>query len=106
MVNEKYFGESGSVLQYIDSKWTCSSLEDVTDHLEGNKDTEADIYEFVRMEHRRWCYFVASCGFDYAPKKNLARKEHDCLCKWDDLVINKKYVCPYDLMPLLMKYMN
>lgn len=101
---EKYIGEQGTVLQYEEGKWNCSLLEDVTDHFEENKEIEADIYEFVKMEHRRWCYFVASCGLDYAPKKDLSIKEHDCLLNWKDLVEKKPSVCAYDLMPLLYEY--
>lgn len=106
---EKYIGENGTVLRYKNGEWNYTSLIEVTKHIKDNKDTEADIYEFVKMEHRRWCYFVASCGFDYSYKKNVLLKEHDCLLNWDDLVERdldetKFPVCPYDLMPLLMEY--
>ena len=84
---------------------------------QSDRNTYPLISEIARMEHRRWCYYMASLGWkrteEPGGKKNETkaerkerekRKENACLCNWDELVKYKSDVCKYDLMPLLMEY--
>ena len=114
---EKYFGEKGSVLQDEGNVWTFrDNEEDFVNNL-NNKKEYAQILEYAKLEHRRWCYFMASCGWRPLNSMNRAKdsaiKGNACLCTCEELstqveknsnVNPKYYTCKYDLMPLLMEY--
>lgn len=63
------------------------------------------IYRLARIEHRRWCYFMASIGWgrtrDFGPKNEDALLS-PYMCTWDDLEKYNPAVCKYDIMPVLM----
>lgn len=60
----------------------------------------------ARMEHRRWCYFVASSGWRYGVRDD-ARKIHNCLLTFDALCQdeNGRTTVKYDLMALMQRYL-
>lgn len=114
---EKYFGENGSILKDEGNVWTFKEDEaELVDNLNNNKEY-AQILEYAKLEHRRWCYFMASCGWRSLNSmnwvKNSSIKGNACLCNWEELSTKvektgsedpKYYACKYDLMPLLMEY--
>ena len=104
-----YLGTEGTVLQERENAWTFESEIEVAQK-QSDMENYPLIAEFSKMEHRRWCYYMASCGWkrteDPRGAKNQRLKENPCLCNWDDLVKNKPGTCPYDLMPLILYYQN
>ncbi len=111
---ERCFGENGELLKKNDGAWLYAS--DLDEFVKRQSDNEAYgfVSEMSRLEHRRWCYFMASRGWcgtdesDEGKKKEILEKEkkNKCLCTWKDLAdsADKKGNCPYDLMWLLKKY--
>ena len=66
--------------------------------------------EMLRTEHRRWCYYTASIGWE-PPEENgrNAEKSDDlrinpCIASWPDLLLWQPETCKYDLMPLMAEY--
>lgn len=100
-------GRTG-LLKKVDGCWVFEGTEE--EFLMKLDDTKAYpcVGEFARMEHRRWCYFMASCGWKRTSKptdtKSDVYRVNPCMCTWDELVKYQKSMCKYDLMPLLMKY--
>lgn len=59
--------------------------------------------EFARMEHRRWCYYMAVNGWRYGEKKNEAQKINPCMVPWETLrQSGQSYTCIYDTTPYRM----
>ena len=62
--------------------------------------------ELSKMEHRRWCYYMISCGWtktkSFSDKKDDTQKKNPCVSTWQDLMTNNPDMCKYDLMPLLI----
>ena len=116
---EKYFGENGSILKDEGNVWTFKEDEaELVDNLNNCKEY-AQVLEYAKLEHRRWCYFMASCGWRSLNSMNWVKdssiKGNACLCTWDELSTKAKkignedpkyYACKYDLMPLLMEYIK
>lgn len=106
---DQYFGPKGTLLKDRGDIWTCKSADEVG-QLQNNKEAYPLIYELSKLEHRRWCYYMASCGWKQTgnpkAKKKIELKENPCLCNWDDLVKNKPGTCMYDMMPLILHYMK
>jgi len=110
---EYCFGENGTLLQDRGNVWLYESDDALLDALE-NDSRYKTVLEYARMEHRRWCYFMASCGWksisDPEYKKDISTKASSCMCTWEELATRatggypKYYTCKYDLMPLLVKY--
>lgn len=104
---EQYFGTKGVFLEDRGNVWTCESADKVA-KLQNDAVKYPLIHELSKLEHRRWCYYMASSGWKrtYDPKadKIPELKENPCLCKWDDLVENKPDTCMYDMMPLISQY--
>ena len=112
---ENCFGENGTLLQDKGNVWLYEDDKKLMERL--NEEKYAKILEYAKLEHRRWCYFMASCGWKSLDSKSWVRdvetKSNSCLCNWEDLsaiVENngdnepKYYACKYDFMPLLMEY--
>jgi hypothetical protein len=61
------------------------------------------VLEMMKLEHRRWCYYMASVGWRHtaSPKKDPRRKETPYLTTWAALAEKYPEQCQYDLMPLL-----
>lgn len=106
---DKYFGPDGIFLKDKGKVWICKSEEEVA-KLQNDKEKYPLIYELSKLEHRRWCYYMASCGWKRTnnpkAKKKPALKENPCLCNWDDVVKYKPDTCMYDMMPLIVQYME
>lgn len=105
----QYFGAEGIFLKDRGEVWTCESENKVA-QLQNDAKKYPLIHELSKLEHRRWCYYMASCGWKRTdnPKadKNPDLKENPCLCTWDDLVENKPNTCMYDMMPLILQYIK
>ena len=106
---DKYFGNDGIFLKDRGDVWTCKSADEVV-KLQNDKEKYPLIHELSKLEHRRWCYYMASCGWkqtdDPTANKNIELKENPCLCTWDNLVKNKPDTCMYDMMPLILQYIK
>ena len=102
---EKWFGKEGMLIRKTGNKWEYNLSDKEFAGIQSDMDNYKVISEMSRMEHRRWCYYTASCGWSpttsYGEKKNDARMENPCLCTWDNLAKNLPSYCKYDLMPLL-----
>ena len=65
-----------------------------------NDNDKSTLFEFIKIEHRRWNYFTGFGGFYYDKNKNNAEYKHDCLLSYDELVDKKIDTVLYDLIPL------
>ncbi|MBE5948497.1 MAG: hypothetical protein E7261_05635 [Lachnospiraceae bacterium] len=105
---DRYFGEHGSILQDKGNVWTFECSEEELTEYQSDMLNYPWVSELSRLEHRRWCYFMATLGWKRtdAPnaKRNESLKENPCLCTWEELRKYKADTCKYDLMPLLMEY--
>ena len=117
---EAYFGENGELLQDQGNYWTFIERDEnkLIDKLNDAKEYPW-VSEFVKLEHRRWCYFMASCGWqsvdNFYQDRDVAQKANACMCNWNELSQKgekqgkkepKSYTCKYDLMPLLKTYLD
>jgi hypothetical protein len=61
------------------------------------------ILEMAQLEHRRWCYYMASIGWRYIKGKEKIeeKKQTPCLCTWEILHDESPKYCQYDLLPLI-----
>lgn len=103
----RYFGPEGSIIKLENKTWCVNSSDDVFIQKLAAVDDGEVLTELAKLEHRRWCYYMASrgwkCTADPTMKKNDATKENPCLRTWHALVKNQAYMCKYDLMPLLYR---
>ena len=60
------------------------------------------LFELVKMEHRRWCYFMICEGWTYSEEKQPDYKRHDCLCNMDTLIAKRPETIKYDLIPFIV----
>jgi len=60
----------------------------------------AQALEFARLEHRRWCYYMAIHGWGMG-EKNKVQKRNPCMVPWFELCSNESTskTCPYDTTP-------
>lgn len=92
--------EIGDIKSKEDEKW--SKLLVMKD-CDGENDKYPQLLEIAKAEHRRFTYFYASNGWKYAEEKKESKREHDCLCTWQNLVETKKNVLVYDLIAYMME---
>lgn len=59
------------------------------------------MYDFLAMEHRRWCYFTVTIGWSYGEVKDEKYKHTPCLIGQDGLMENEPDYVQYDLLPLM-----
>jgi len=52
--------------------------------------SEAEVNLLSRMEHGRWTAQQLLSGWRYAPVKDMTKKTHPCIQKWDDLPESEK----------------
>ncbi len=64
--------------------------------------TEALALEFARLEHRRWCYYMATTGWGYGETKDEVARKNPCMIPWDALCQERPWMCPYDTTPYRM----
>lgn len=108
---EALFGKDGTMLKKVGNVWSYGDLDHFV-KAQNDRDKHPCVSEMSRLEHRRWCYFMASCGWrrtepgdEQKEKTELEReKKNICMCTWDELVKCRKDTCQYDLMWLLQKY--
>lgn len=102
---EKWFGKDGMLLRQENGEWKYNLSDEAFARIQSDTDNYKTISEMSRMEHRRWCYFTAACGWgatqSFKAEKDDIHLENPCLCTWDDLAKNLPAYCKYDLMPLL-----
>jgi len=58
--------------------------------------------EFARLEHRRWCYYMAATGWGYGETKDESARKNPCMTPWDALCRTRPWTCPYDTTPYRM----
>lgn len=105
------FGEKGVVIRKQGEIWRYDN-EDMFVEKQSNQKQYPILSEMSRMEHRRWCYFMACRGWssgqegDEKLDKTILEQEkrNISLCNWSDLVRLKKENCKYDMVWLLRKY--
>lgn len=92
-----------NMLNYKNGSWLYEGTgKEFTERLNNNRECR-HLKEMAMMEHRRWCYFMASRGWKYTKnKKTDVERENPCLCTWKTLTETRPDMCVYDLMPLLM----
>lgn len=103
---EKWFGENGELLEYRAGNWFYKTNEDDFVKVQSDIEKYPVVSEFSRMEHRRWCYFMASARWKDTdkPDKSDIFLENPCMATWENLTLHRPKYCVYDLIPLLMKY--
>ncbi|MBS7340958.1 MAG: hypothetical protein Q4C57_00065 [Bacillota bacterium] len=102
---ESWFGKDSELLEFQNGIWRYKTDLDSFVKLQSDTKAYPVISEFSRMEHRRWCYFMASAGWKSIDgNKNVSNLENPCMLPWEDLVKKRPETCVYDLTPLLMKY--
>ncbi|MBR1454508.1 MAG: hypothetical protein IJ593_07705 [Lachnospiraceae bacterium] len=66
------------------------------------RDSEkSKLFDFIKIEHRRWNYSKAFEGFRYSSDGDKARFRHKCLLTYDELVNRVPDTVLYDLIPLI-----
>ena len=66
--------------------------------------------EMLKLEHRRWCYYTASIGWEPPAengrdvRKNDALRINPCITSWADLLRFQPQTTKYDLMPLMAEW--
>ena len=66
--------------------------------------------EMLKTEHRRWCYYTASIGWEPPAENGISAGKDDrlrinpCIVPWDDLLMLQPHTVKYDLMPLMAEY--
>lgn len=66
-----------------------------------NSSSQSKLFDFIKIEHRRWNYSKAFTGFHYDPKGDKNRYQHRCLLTYDKLVENAPDTVLYDLIPMI-----
>lgn len=63
----------------------------------------AELIEYAKLEHRRWCYFMAMTGWSYTDgDKDEQRRVSPYFCRWEELQKKHSDVCVNDLIPLMI----
>ena len=102
---DSLIGRNGTLMRYADGIWRLNEDEDGF-----LKALQADSFALAcaRLEHRRWCCFVAADGWRFGSRRNDALKIHDCLMDFDALMKDPhgRSTIMYDLMPLMAQYLE
>lgn len=95
----KAISNEGTILRQNNNTWQMSGDDQVFLDL---LDSHPIIDEWIQLEHRRWCYAMATLGWSYTDgKKDTQRQVNPCMCPWEKLVQTKPDMCKYDLMPYM-----
>lgn len=102
---EEILGTNGTLFLYHGDAWSYNGTEQ--EFLE-KLEQEEFAFEIAKLEHRRWCYFMASKGWRAGKdgKKNEDRLINPCMVTLDKLMEQQPYMVKYDLMPLLAEYVR
>ncbi len=98
-------GENGSLVEYNGKIWRLMTNED--DFIKALMNDKFAGF-IADLEHRRWCYFVASQGWRYGSVRNDDKKTHTCLQPIGKLLQGEKTktTYKYDIMSLMLRYIN
>ncbi|MDD6207869.1 MAG: hypothetical protein PUB10_05035 [Clostridiales bacterium] len=97
---DELVGQKGSLFEYTGSAWRLKGSEE--DFIKAIKKDEF-AYSLASLEHRRWCYFMASMGWKNGAR-NSRFKQNPCLVTQEKLLETKPEMCKYDLMSLMARY--
>ena len=74
----RYFGPDGSIIKLENKMWCVDGYDDEFIRKLAAVDDGRVLTELEKLEHRRWCYYIASpgwkCTADTTMKKNSAAK--------------------------------
>ena len=110
---EKAFAGEGALIRRTGGSWSFSLGDEAfLARLSGAHlaPEYAFVLDMLKMEHRRWCYYVISTGWEPPePNGRDARKNDElclnpCIVPWDKLTEYRPDTCKYDLMPLMAEY--
>ncbi len=96
----KLVGTNGSLFRYNGSAWEMAGSEE--DCINAMKKDEF-VYSLASLEHRRWCYYMASVGWCKG-ERNERFKQNPCMVTQDELVRTQYDMCKYDLMSIMAYY--
>lgn len=97
---DQLVGQKGSLLEYTGLAWRLKGSEE--DFIKEIK-KDGFAYSLASLEHRRWCYFMASMGWKYGDRDDHF-KQNPCLVTQEKLLETKPEMCKYDLMSLMARY--
>lgn len=97
----KFLGPEGALLRPKDGCWSFDGTEE---ELARRLHDIPEIREWLRMEHRRWCYFMAARGWSWGEKKDAVFRRDPCMTDWETLFTKNREMCKYDLLPFLVLY--
>lgn len=106
---EQLLHEGETLLHKEGTHWVYDDIDSFVDK-QNNANDYPMVHELSKMEHRRWCYYMASLGWQGSQEKTKSKEElalqkkNVCMCTWDDLINTQKDTCPYDLMWMLFKF--
>ena len=103
------FEGSRALIRWEDGTWHFTLTDDEFIERVTEPD-QAFAREMLMMEHRRWCCYTASIGWE-PPEENGrdVRKDdrlriNPCIVPWADLLRYQPQTCKYDLMPLMAEW--
>ena len=102
---DELIGKNGILMNYDGYSW---HLNEDDDTFLRNLKNDSFAYHIAMMEHRRWCYFVASQGWKNGIKRDDKRKIHTCLVPFSQLINDPsgRKTIKYDLMSLMARYLE
>ena len=69
-----------------------------------NESSNTQMFDFIKIEHRRWCYMKALEGFHYVEHGDKKKHQHECLLTYDKLAERVPKSVLYDLIPLIYEF--
>ena len=97
---EHLLGEDGTLMKFNGKAWRMNGTEqELIDRLRN----EPFAYEFASLEHRRWCCYMASIGWQCGKRDDRLRR-NPCMVTQEKLMEIKPEMCKYDLMSLMARY--
>lgn len=99
---ESLMGENGTLFRYNGKAWEMDGTD--KDFIEKLK-SDGFAYDVASLEHRRWCCFMASCGW-HCDKRDNRLKRNPCIVTEEKLIEIRPDMVKYDLMSLMSRYLN
>lgn len=98
LLNEKY--NRAEIIEELKNVLNIEfNSKNLLEYLEKLSNTK--LFDFIKIEHRRWNYMTAFEGFNYDPNGSKNKHQHRCLLTYDKLVKNAPDTVLYDLIPLI-----
>lgn len=111
---EKIFTGGTALIERKNNGWSFSLGDEAflkrLDGAETLSEEYAFALEMLKTEHRRWCYYMISAGWEPPTENGRGVQKNDelcvnpCLVPWDKLTEYQPETCKYDLMPLMAEY--